>query len=106
MAKRISRYTEPGDPINAETLTDITECMDMEKRLLTLDVEDGAWSIFILYLTGKGGEEATKDYLNPLVKEATQVLIDEVLRTTLCTLQRNVRNVDRRFLLRRTEIWK
>lgn len=78
MAKRISRYTEPGDPINAETLTDITECMDMEKRLLTLDVEDGAWSIFILYLTGKGGEEATKDYLNPLVKEATQVLIDEV----------------------------
>ena len=28
------------------------------------------------------------------------------LRTTLCTLQRNVRNVDRRFLLRRTEIWK
>ena len=78
MAKRSRRYTEPGDPINAETLTDITECMDMEKRLLTLDVEDGAWSIFILYLTGKGGEEATKDYLNPLVKEATQVLIDEV----------------------------
>lgn len=78
MAKRISRYTEPGDPINAETLTDITECMDMEKRLLTLDVKDGAWSIFILYLTRKGGEEATKDYLNPLIKEATQVLIDEV----------------------------
>lgn len=26
----------------------------------------------------KAGEESTKDYLNPLVKEATQVLIDEV----------------------------
>ena len=52
--------------------------MDMEKRLLTLDVKDGAWSIFIQYLTRKGGEEATKDYLNPLVKEATQILIDEV----------------------------
>lgn len=78
MAKRSSRYTEQGDPVDAETLTDITDCMDMEKRLLTLDVKDGAWSIFILYLTRKGGEEATKDYLNPLVKEATQILIDEV----------------------------
>ena len=67
--KTKQRYTEQGDPVDAETLTDITDCMDMEKRLLTLDVKDGAWSIFILYLTRKGGEEATKDYLNPLVKE-------------------------------------
>ena len=30
MAKRSSRYTEQGDPVDAETLTDITDCMDME----------------------------------------------------------------------------
>lgn len=78
LAKRNSQYTEAGDPVNAETMTDITECMDMEKRLLTLDVADGAWSIFVLYLTRKGGEETTKDYLNPLVKEATDVLLQEV----------------------------
>lgn len=77
-AKRCSRYTESGDPVDAETLVDITEHMDKEKRLLTLDVPSGAYSIFILYQTRKGGEEATKEYLNPLMKEATEVLIREV----------------------------
>lgn len=77
-ARRCSRYTEPGDPVDAETLVDITEHMDKEKRLLTLDVPSGAYSIFILYQTRKGGEEATKEYLNPLMKEATEVLIREV----------------------------
>ena len=38
MAKRSSRYTEPGDPINAETLTDITECMDMEKKEINVQI--------------------------------------------------------------------
>ena len=78
LAKRYSNNTETGDPIDAETLIDITEHMNREKRLLTLDVPCGAYSIFILYLTRKGGEEATKDYLNPLVKEATEVLLREV----------------------------
>ena len=78
MAKRYSERTESGDPIIAETLIDISESMRMDDRLLTLDIPAGAWSIFVVYLTGKNGEKATKDYLNPLVKEATQVLIDEV----------------------------
>ena len=78
LAKRCSNNTEAGDPIDAETLIDITAHMDREKRLLTLDIPCGAYSIFILYLTRKGGEEATKDYLNPLVKEATEVLLREV----------------------------
>lgn len=56
--------------------------MDMEKRLLTLDVKDGAWSIFILYLTRKGGEEATK-ITSTGHKRATQVLIDEVMNRTM-----------------------
>lgn len=78
LAGRCSQYTEANDPIEAESLVDITEYMDMGKRLLTLDVPCGAYSIFVLYVTGKGGEEATKEYLNPLIKEATEVLIREV----------------------------
>lgn len=68
----------PGDPIEEESLTDITPGMDPDTRLLTVDIPAGAYSIFAVYETGKGAEEATKDYLNPLVREATQVLIDEV----------------------------
>ncbi len=67
-----------GDPIDAETLTDITDCMRMEDRLLTVDIPAGAHSIFVVFATKKGAEQATEDYLNPLVREATQVLIDEV----------------------------
>ena len=67
-----------GDPIDAERLVDITAQINMDTRLLTLDVPEGAWSIFVVYTTSKGGEDATKDYLNPLVKEATEVLIEEV----------------------------
>lgn len=78
MAKRISQETEEGDPILAETLTEITDQMEMNSRLLTLDIPEGAYSIFCVFETDKRGEEITKDYLNPLVKEATQVLLDEV----------------------------
>lgn len=67
-----------GDPVDAETLTDITDCMRMEDRLLTVDIPADAHSIFVVFVTKKGAEQATEDYLNPLVREATQVLIDEV----------------------------
>ena len=77
-AERKSRRNDPGDPIKAESLRKITEQMNPESRLLTWNVPNGAWSIFVVYLTREGGEEATKNYLNPLMKEATQVLIDEV----------------------------
>ncbi len=78
MAKRTSQETLENDPIDASTLVDITSCMRMSDRLLSLDIPEGAYSIFIVFETHKGDEETTKDYLNPLVKEATQVLIDEV----------------------------
>lgn len=78
LAKRNSEFTEAGDPIMPDTLTEITGQMRMSDRLLTLDIPSGAWSIFCVFLTEKRGEDATKDYLNPLVKEATQILIDEV----------------------------
>lgn len=78
LAKRASEKTEPGDRILAETLKDITGQMRMSDRLLTFDLPEGAWSVFVVYETRKNGEEATKDYLNPLVREATQVLVEEV----------------------------
>lgn len=78
LAQRELDKTADGDPVKADSMTDITPQMRMEDRLLTLDVPSGAYSIFVVFQTRKGGEDATKDYLNPLVKEATQVLIDEV----------------------------
>lgn len=78
MAKRTADIAKEGDSIIPETLVDITEGMRMSDRLLTMDIPAGAWSIFCVYLTQKNGEEATKDYLNPLVKEATKVLLEEV----------------------------
>lgn len=76
LAKRNNEYTEKGDPIDIKTLIEI------ESRpvngILSLDIPKGSWSIFVVFSTPKGGEEATKDYLNPLVKEATQVLVDTV----------------------------
>lgn len=78
LAKRGPETTAPGDPIDAASITDITGQMRMADQLLTLDVPAGAYSIFVVFMTRKGGEDATKDYLNPLVKEATEVLINEV----------------------------
>ncbi len=77
MAKRMSQRSGDGDAVDEETLQDITALL--KGRLLTLEkTPEGAYSIFVVFETRKGGEEATADYLNPLVKEATQVLIDTV----------------------------
>lgn len=78
MSKRLSQEIGDGDAVCPDQIEDITSCMRMEDRLLTVDIPDGAYSIFVVFQTKNHGEEATKDYLNPLVKEATQVLIEEV----------------------------
>lgn len=78
MAKRVNQETGNQDAILADSIIDITDKMCMSNRLLTIDIPDGAYSIFVVFLTRNRGEEGTKDYLNPLIKEATQVLIDTV----------------------------
>ena len=78
MAKRVNQESGNGDAIVADSILDITDNMRMSDRLLTLDIPDGAYSIFVVFLTRNRGEDGTKDYLNPLVAGATQVLIDEV----------------------------
>ena len=99
LAKRISQRTEKRDPVIAESICDITEQMNRESRLLTLDVPEGAWSIFVVYLTKKGGEQATQDYLNPLVREATEVLIREVYEPHYAHYKKNLEKPFRAFSL-------
>ena len=58
-----------------DTLQDVSEHYSEGK--LTLLLEGGHYSVFVLYETDCG-EEKTKDYLDPMQKEATQILINEV----------------------------
>lgn len=67
-----------NDEIDADTLVDITQFLD--DGLLTWDVPDGEWRIFTLIETIHGGEKETEGYLNPLVSDATKVLLNEVYK--------------------------
>ena len=74
-----ARRTDLDREIDSTSLIDITE---FEKDgVLYWDIPEGAWRIFIFTCTGKGGEEHTKDYLNPLQKEAVKAYIDYVYET-------------------------
>lgn len=75
-AKRTSNYNVEGDPIDVSSIEDITAAY--QDDTIQLDLAKGAWSVFVVFSTHSGGEESTKDYLNPLLKEATQVLVEEV----------------------------
>ena len=58
-----------------DSLQDVSDHYSEGK--LTLQLEGGHYSVFVLYETDCG-EEKTKDYLDPMQKEATQILINEV----------------------------
>ena len=46
--------------------------------VVDLDLPEGAWYIQVLTVSYRGGEKETEGYLNPLEKEATQILLDTV----------------------------
>ncbi len=48
------------------------------QKTLFWDVPEGRWRIFYLVKTQSGGEKATEYHINPLVKEATELLIQAV----------------------------
>ena len=51
----------------------------VKDNVLTVSLENNVnYSIFVLYVTMVGDEAVTEEYLDPMKKEATQVLIDEV----------------------------
>lgn len=64
------------DSFVEDSLVDITH--QVQNDILHVSIVDEHVSIFVLYQTNCGGEVVTKDYLNPLSKEATQILINEV----------------------------
>lgn len=75
-ARRADETARGIDPVIPDTLIDVTE--QVKDGILYWDIPEGNWSVFVLFATRAGGEETTKDYLNPLVKEATEVLIEAV----------------------------
>lgn len=62
-----ARRADGCDKLDPESLTDITHCIS--DGMLLWDVPEGNWRIFILVATRDGGEEHTRDYLNPLDPE-------------------------------------
>lgn len=76
LIERHAGYNQPGDPVAIETAIDITDAFQGDT--IYVDIPEGHWSVVVVFSTHEGGEEATKDYLNPLVAETTQVLVDEV----------------------------
>lgn len=68
--------TSSKDSFDEASLVDLSE--SAREGLLKLPPVTGPHSVFVLYETVCGAEAATKDHLDPMRAEATQVLIDEV----------------------------
>ncbi len=65
-----------GETLDADSLVDLTD--RVRDGTLRWDVPAGFWRVFVLVRTRNGGEEWTRDSLNPLVAEAGQAFITEV----------------------------
>ena len=68
--------------IDGSNLIDSNSFLDLTSKIvdgvLYWDVPEGSWRIFLFIKTRKGGEEWTKDYLNPIDPQAVRLLIDIV----------------------------
>lgn len=76
VAAQRSNNAEDADRIDAETLTDIGHLV--HNGVLYWDVPVGPWRLFVLIRTRHGGEEYTKDYINPIDERAVRMFIDRV----------------------------
>lgn len=72
----VENDTKEKDAFIEDTAIDITD--KVEDKILHIALENKHYSIFALYETICGEEDATKEYLDPMRKEATQILINEV----------------------------
>lgn len=75
-AQRAEEEAPGTDAVLPQTFMDLTD--QIRDGILYWDIPKGRWSVFVMLETRAGGEESTKDYLNPLIKEAAQVLIEAV----------------------------
>ncbi|WP_341281050.1 glycosyl hydrolase [Paenibacillus sp. FSL H8-0537] len=63
----------------AEQLSGFIELTaSVQNNVLYWDIPAGFWRIFVLIETAEGAEEAKRNYINPIVPESTQVLIDAI----------------------------
>jgi hypothetical protein len=74
-----ARRAGPVDEIDGDSLLDLTA--QVRDGMLYWDVPEGAWRLFMFIRTRRGGEEWTKDYVNPLEPEPVRSLIDTVYET-------------------------
>lgn len=65
------------EKVDPETLIDITAQV-VDDKVVSFDLQEGEWSVMIVTSTYAGGEKETEGYLNPIVPEATDVLIHTV----------------------------
>lgn len=68
---------QTGKPM-ADPLGRPTGQLGGKAKVVDLDLPEGAWYIQALTVSYRGGEKETEGFLNPLEKEATQILLDTV----------------------------
>lgn len=71
-----ARRVDGQDEIDAESLINLTDLV--HTGVLYWDVPEGDWRVFFLIKTRNGGEEETRDYLNPLEADAVKAFIHHV----------------------------
>ncbi|MHB1485822.1 MAG: glycosylhydrolase-like jelly roll fold domain-containing protein [Saccharofermentanales bacterium] len=73
------RTPELQDSFDADTVIKLTA--NVKDGILYWDLPEGAWRIFIFICTRNGGEEHTRNYINPLMKEAVGAFIETIYET-------------------------
>lgn len=71
-----ARRTDGLDAIDYDSLTDLTHLVT--DGVLQWDIPQGRWRIFLFVSTRNGGENETRDYLNPLEPEPVKIFLDHV----------------------------
>lgn len=71
-----ARRLDGADKFESGLLTDLTD--RVADGVLYWDIPEGSWRIFVLVCTRHGGEDWTKDYINPLEAEAVKAFIETV----------------------------
>lgn len=71
-----ARRIDGDNKIDSSSFVDLTS--KIVDGVLYWNVPEGSWRIFLFIKTRNGGEEWTKDYLNPIDPKAVRLLIDIV----------------------------
>lgn len=77
-AIRVKNNPEIENGFFEDTMLDVSECIDYNKKILYVDIPKGLYSYYVFYYSRYGGEDATFEYLNPMDSNATKILVNEV----------------------------